>query len=124
MESRDRLANLGLFAAAAVAWILVGLVVMTRDPFQDPVAGYVGALLIGLAFALTTVPLFWLAVFGRHRRIAYQGDWIRAGRRGAWVGLIVAVAVILRLQGAFQLPILLFILAMVVVAEATLSAER
>lgn len=124
MESRDRLANLGLFAAAAVAWILVGLVVMTRDPYQDPVAGYVGALLMGLAVALTTVPLFWLVVFGRHRRIAYQGDWIRAGRRGAWVGLIIAVAVVLRLQGAFQLPILLFILAMVVVAEATLSAER
>lgn len=124
MESRDRLANLGLFAAAAVGWILVGLVVMTRDPYQDPVAGYVGALLMGLAVALTTVPLFWLVVFGRHRRIAYQGDWIRAGRRGAWVGLIIAVAVVLRLQGAFQLPILLFILAMVVVAEATLSAER
>lgn len=124
MESRDRLANLGLFAAAAAAWVMVGLVVVTRDPLLDPVAGYVGALLMGLAVGLTTVPLFWLVVFGRHRRIAYQGDWIRAGRRGAWVGLVVAVAVVLRLQEAFQLPILLFVLAMVVVAEATLSAER
>ena len=124
MEPRDRATNLALFGAAAVAWVLVGLVVTTRDPYQDAVAGYVGALLMGIALGLTTVPLFWLVVFGRHRRIAYQGDWIRAGRRGAWVGLVVAVAIVLRLQDAFQLPILLFILAMVVVAEATLSAER
>jgi hypothetical protein len=124
MEQRDRLMNLGVFGAAAVAWILVGIVVTTRDPYADPMAGYIGALLMGLALGLTTIPLFWLAVFGRHRGIAYQGDWIRAGRRGAWVGLVVAVAIVLRLQGVFQLPILLFILAMVVVAEATLSAER
>ena len=116
--------NLGVFGAAAVAWILVGIVVTTRDPYADPMAGYVGALLMGLAMGLTTIPLFWLAVFGRHRRIAYQGDWIRAGRRGAWVGLVIAVAIVLRLQGVFQLPVLLVILAMVVVAEATLSAER
>lgn len=124
MEPRDRATNLALFGAAAVAWVLVALVVTTRDPYQDAVAGYVGALLMGIALGLTTVPLFWLVVFGRHRRIAYQGDWVRAGRRGAWVGLVVAVAVVLRIQDAFQLPILLFILAMVVVAEATLSAER
>lgn len=124
MEPRDRATNLALFGAAAVAWVLVALVVSTRDPYHDAVAGYVGALLMGLALGLTTVPLFWLVVFGRHRRIAYQGDWIRAGRRGAWVGLVVAVAIVLRIQDAFQLPILLFILAMVVVAEATLSAER
>lgn len=124
MESRDRLTNLALFGLAAVVWVFVGLVVTTRDPFEDPVAGYVGALLMGLAIALTVAPLFWLAVFGRHRRIAYQGDWVRAGRRGAWAGLVVAVAIVLRLQGVFQLPILLFIIAMVAVAEATLSAER
>jgi hypothetical protein len=45
-------------------------------------------------------------------------------RRGAWVAVIVAVLVVLRLQGLFQLPIALFILAMVFVAEATLSVER
>jgi hypothetical protein len=31
---------------------------------------------------------------------------------------------VLRLQGALELPIALFILVLVVVAEATLSAER
>ena len=124
MESRDRLANLALFGAAGIVWILVGFVVTSRDPVVDPGAGFLGAALIGLAVALTTMPLFWLVVFARHRRIAYRGDWVRAIRRGAWVGIVVFVLVVLRLQGLFQLPVALFILAMVVVAEAALSAER
>jgi hypothetical protein len=124
MEPRDRLTNLGLFGAALVVWILVGLVVTTQDPVKDPSAGFLGAALMGLAVGLTMVPLFWLTAFGRHKRIASQGDWTRAARRGAWVGLIVTVLVVLRLQGALELPIALFMFALVVVAEATLSAER
>jgi hypothetical protein len=124
MEARDRLTNFGFFAAAAIAWILVAIVLTTRDPRIDTSAGSMGALLIGLAFGLTTVPIFWLVVFGRHRRIAYRGDWLRAARRGAWVAVVVAVFVVLRLLGAFQPPIALFILALVTVAEATLSVER
>ncbi len=124
MESRDRLTNLAFFAAAGVVWILVALVVTTRDPKLDPAAGFIGALLIGLAFGLTTIPLLWLAAFGRHRRIAYRGDWTRAIRRGAWVAIVVAILVILRVQGVLQPPIALFIVALVVLAEATLSVER
>jgi len=124
MESRDRLANLGFFAAAAVVWLLVGLVLTTRDPVVDPGAGLIGAALIGLAVGLTLVPLIWLTVFGRHRQIAYRGDWVRAIRRAAWVGIVVAVLIVLRLQGLLELPIALFIIALTVVAEATLSAER
>jgi hypothetical protein len=124
MDSRDRLANLGVFGAAALVWILVALVVTGRDPRLDPGAGFVGAMLMGLAVGLTTVPLFWLSVFARHRRIAYRGDWLRAARRGAWVAIVVAVLVVLRLQNLFQPQIALFILAMVFVAEATLSVER
>lgn len=124
MESRDRLTNLGIFAAAAVVWVLVGLVVTTRDPIADPVAGLIGAALIGLAVGLTLIPILWLVIFGRHRRIALQGDWSRAARRGGWVGLIVTIFIVLRLQGALELPIALFIVALASVAEATLSAER
>ena len=124
MESRDRLANLGFFAAAAVVWLLVGLVLTTRDPVIDPGAGFLGAGLIGLAVTLTLVPLAWLTVFGRHREIAYRGDWIRAIRRSAWVGIIVTILIVLRLQDLLVAPIALFILALAVVAEATLSAER
>jgi len=38
--------------------------------------------------------------------------------------LVVAVFVVLRIQGVLELPIALFIVALVGVAEATLSAER
>lgn len=124
MESRDRLANLGFFAAAAVVWLLVGLVLTTRDPVVDPGAGFIGAALIGLAVALTLVPLAWLTVFGRHRQIAYRGDWLRAIRRSAWVGIIVTALIVLRLQDLLELPIALFMIALALVAEATLSAER
>jgi hypothetical protein len=124
VETRDRLSNVGLLAAAAVAWVLVGILVTTRDPYADPSAGYEGALLIGLAMGLTCAPLAWLVIFARHRRIAYHGDWFRAMRRGAWIGLFCAVMVVLRLVDAFQLPILLFLGAIFLVAELTLSAER
>ena len=124
MEARDRLVNLAVLGAAAVVWVLVGLIVTTRDPVADPLAGFIGAALIGLAVALTLIPIAWLLVFARHRRIAYRGDWIRAARRGGWIGLIVAIFIVLRLQAALELPIALFILALAAVAEATLSAER
>jgi hypothetical protein len=124
MERNDRLANLGIFGAAAVTWILVVLVVTTRDPIIDPAAGFIGAALIGAAIGLTTIPVFWLIVFGRHRGISYRGDWMRAIRRGAWVGLVTTIFIVLRLQGALELPIALFILALVFVAEATLSVDR
>jgi hypothetical protein len=124
MEARDRLTNLAFFAAAGIVWILVGLVVTTRDPRIDPTAGSIGAVLMGLALGLSSVPLFWLTVFGRHRRIAYRGDWTRAIRRGGWVAIVAAVFVILRLQQVFQPPIALFILALVVLAETTLTVER
>ncbi len=124
MDARDRAANLGFLAAAGIAWILVGVVVTTLDPISDPSAGVIGALLIGSAVALTLTPLLWLTVFGRHRRIAYRGDWARAVRRSAWVGIVVAVMIVLRIQGLLELPIALFMIALVIVAEATLSADR
>jgi hypothetical protein len=124
MEPRDRIANLALLAAAAVGWAVVAVVLTTRDPYANAMAGYAGALLIGLAVGITAIPLCWLVVFARHRRIAYQGDWARAARRGGWIGLFVAVLVVLRLVDAFQLPIVLFLAATFIVAELVLSAER
>jgi hypothetical protein len=124
VEARDRLTNVSVLGAAAFVWLLVGLVVTTRDPLIDTSAGFLGAGLIGLAIGLTAIPLFWLSAFARHRRIAYRGDWVRAIRRGAWVAVVVALLVVLRLQNLFQLPIALFVVTMVFVAEATLSVER
>ena len=124
MEPRDRLGNLAILTAAGVVWLLALLVLATRDPVEDPSARVMGAALLGLAVALTAIPLAWLVVFARHRRIAYKGDWTRAIRRGAWAGLFVTVLVLLRLEGLLVLPIVLFMVALIVVAEMTLSAER
>jgi hypothetical protein len=124
MQIRDRFANLALLGLAVAAWVAVGVVVMTRDPFVDHTAGYTGAALMGIAVGLTFAPLAWLVVFARHRRIAYRGDWVRALRRGAWAGLLVAVIVVLRVVDAFGVPIVLFLAAIFVLAEITLSAER
>ena len=124
MEPRDRLTNLGLFGAALVVWILVGLVVTTQDPIKEPSAGFLGAALDGPGGRPDDDP----AVLAQRVR-SPQADRLPGRldarlRRGAWVGLIVTVLVVLRLQGALELPIALFMIALVVVAEATLSAER
>jgi O-antigen/teichoic acid export membrane protein len=124
MESRDRLANIGLFVAGSVVFGLALLVATTRDPAIDQSAGWIGAILLGLSFGLFGAMLFWLGVFARHRRIAYRGDWARAIRRGGWIFLVTALFVILRLNKVFSWEIGLFILALVAVAEATLSVER
>ena len=116
--------NVGLLGAAAIAWLAVAVVLLTLDPIAEPALGYLGALVIGIAVGLTCAPLFWLAVFGRHGRIAYRGDWARAARRGAWVGLIATVFVVLRLEQIFGFPIMFFVVALIVVAETTLSFER
>ena len=124
METRDRRINLAVFAVAVMTWIVVGAIVLTQDPVLVPTAGYVGAVAIGGAIGLTAIPLFWLVPFARRRRIALRGSWTRAVRRGTWTGLVVMLLIVLRLQDLFQLPIALFIAALVVVAETTMSAER
>jgi amino acid transporter len=123
MYARDRLTNLGLFGLAALAWSLTGLLFTTRFPDEVTVQ-LVGAGLLGLAVGLTTVPLFWLVVYGRHRRIAYRGDWLRAARRGALVAVVVALLVVLRSQDALSLPLALFIGIMVAFVEISLSVDR
>jgi hypothetical protein len=122
MEPRDRRRNLLLFGLAAASWVVVAVVASNLDPLGDPSAGLIGAFALGLAASLTAAPLFWLAGFVRQRRIAYRGDWVRAIRRGAWIGVLVAVFVVMRVNGLFQPQIGLFFIALALVAEITLSA--
>ena len=119
---RNRRTALALLGLAVIAWLVVFGVATTVDPFADPSAGFVGALALGVATGLTATPLLWLISFARHRRIAYRGDWVRAARRGAWVGILVAVFVVMRINGIFQPQIGLFLVALALVAEITLSA--
>lgn len=121
---RDRMANLGLFAAACVAWTAVAALFATRSPTGEPGVLLSGALLLGAAGGLTMAPLFWLAAFARKGRIAYRGDWIRALRRGALVGLVIALFVMLRGQEAFSPPIAIFVVVMAVFVELILTLQR
>jgi len=82
MDLRDRTGNYFFVLLAIAAWTVVFAVVTTTYPRENPTSGLVGAGAIGLACGVTAVPLFWLAAFARHRRIAFRGDWSRAIRRG------------------------------------------
>jgi hypothetical protein len=121
MGGQRRIA-VALLAAAAVAWVVVLVVGLTVDPLSSSSAAFVGAVALGVATGLTAAPLFWLVSFARHRRIAYRGDWLRAGRRGAWVGILVAIFVVMRANGILQPQIALFLVALALVAEVTLTA--
>jgi hypothetical protein len=124
LTPRDRRASVILIAAAVVGWLLVGWVFLNLDPRARPASELAGAATIGAAAGLTTIPLFWLASFARQRRIAYRGDWVRAVRRGAWVASLAGGLVLLRLEGLFQPPVALFLVALAAIAEVTLSARR
>ena len=124
MEVRDRRASVALFGLAVLAWVAVAGVLVTLDPRSDPAVRYGGATLIGAAAGLTAAPLFWLAGFARQGRISFRGDWARAARRAAWVGGVIGLIVLLRLEGLFQPQIALFVIALAVVAEVSLSARR
>ncbi len=117
----DRVANLALFAFAATAWVALGFLFVNHYPSEGPPALLAGALLLGGALALTLAPLFWLARFVRSNRIAYRGDWWRAARRAALTGLVVTLFVLMRGQGEFSVPLALFVVAMAVLVELTLS---
>lgn len=120
----DRVANLALFSFAATAWAALGFLVVNHYPSEGPPALLAGALLLGGALALTLAPLLWLASFVRSNRIAYRGDWWRAARRAGLAALVVMLFVLMRGQGAFSVPLALFVVAMAVLVELTLSLRR
>jgi hypothetical protein len=122
MDPRDRRRSLLLFAMAAAAWVAFGAVIIFVDPLSSSMAGLGGAAALAIAGGLTTAPMFWLISFARHGQIAFRGDWTRALRRGAWVGALLGVFVVMRVNGIFQPQIGLFLLALALVAEVTLTA--
>ena len=121
MNRADRLANLALIVFAVTAWAAVAFLFAYQAPDEGATPLLAGALLLGAAVALTLAPVLWLFGFVRHNRIAYRGDWWRALRRGVLAGLVVALYVFMRGQGLYSLPLMLFIVAMAVLIELTLS---
>jgi hypothetical protein len=124
VNSRDRQVNAGLLIGAALAWATLAWVLVSLNPEGNPPVLLGGALLMGGAVALTVVPLLWLGGFARNRGIAYRGDWWIAARRGLLAGFVVTLFVVLRGEGQLSLPLALFVIAMAVLAEVTLSLRR
>jgi hypothetical protein len=120
----DRMANVGVFALAVAAWVLVAVVVIDFDPRTNATVLLAGALLIGTALGLTLLPLLWLVGFAAQGRVALRGDWWRALRRGATIGFIVALFVVLQGEHALNLPLALFVAAMALLVELTLTLRR
>ena len=109
---------------AAAAWATVGYILTSLDPRSDTNVVIGGALALGIAATLTVTPVLWIFGFVRNRHIAFHGDWLRAARRATLVGLVIVLLVVLRAQGALSLPIGLFVIAMPVLVEITLSVRR
>jgi hypothetical protein len=114
--TRLAVAGLGLLALLSGAALL--LFANSACPVDTaahpcPGAGANRLVVIGLA-ALTSgllvTPFAFLAEFVLRRRIVYRGAWGRAARRGALVGVIVAVLAGLRLGGALSVPTVMFVI--------------
>ena len=121
MKGNDRLVCVALFGLAAAAWAAFAYVVFTFYPTESAEGLLAGAVLLGASIAFTLAPVLWLASFALGRRIAYRGAWWRAGRRAALTGLIATMFVLMRGQGSFSVPLALFVVAMAVLVELTLS---
>jgi hypothetical protein len=117
----DRIVNLGSFVGAIAAWAALAYLFLNFYPTGSAAALLAGALLLGAAIGLTLAPLFWLGTFVRANRIAYRGSWWRAARRGGLCGLVAALLVLMRGQDVFSVPLAIFIVAMAVLVELTLS---
>lgn len=73
--------------------------------------------LAALAVTLTITPFAFLGEFVVRRRIAYRGAWFRATRRGVVCGGVVAALAALRIGGALNVPVVIFVVLLGVLVE-------
>jgi hypothetical protein len=121
--ARDRIGNVLLLAAGVVAWGAVAWLFTNHSPVGDSEVEMAGAVLLGLAVGVTSVPVYWVAAFLARRGIAHRGDWFRAVRRGFLTSLVVTLLVVLRALDAFSLPLAAFVIVMAGLVELSLSAR-
>ncbi len=84
---------------------------------QAPRTLVVGVGLAATSAALLVTPFAFLGEVMARRRIVYRGAWNRAGRRGVLLGLVLAALAGLRLGGALNVPITIFVIVLAVVVE-------
>lgn len=122
---RHRIAVATLVLLAALAAILLVTVATQLCPGVLPgqpcdTAALNRAVVVGLAAVTATLivaPFAFLSELLARRRIVYRGAWWRAARRGVLVGLVVAALAGLRLGGALNPPVAIFVVAVALGVE-------
>jgi MFS family permease len=77
----------------------------------------VGIALAAAAVGLLVAPFAFLGEVVARRRIVYRGAWGRAARRGVLAGLVVATLAGLRLGGALNVAVAIFVLLLAAAVE-------
>ena len=129
MSGRHRILVAGLLLLAILAFVVLVAFAGSACPVESPqqpcaAATANRAVVIGLASVgagLLVAPFAFLAEFLARRRIVYRGAWLRAGRRGALTGLVVATLAGLRLGGALSVPVAMFVIILAVIIEWLLA---
>ena len=129
VSGRHRVAVAGLLLLAALALVTLVAFAGSACPVETaeqpcPAAAANRAVVIGLtsaATALLVAPFAFLSEVLARRRIVYRGAWLRAGRRGALSGLVVATLAGLRLGGAISVPVVIFVVILAVIVEWLLA---
>ena len=125
MSGRHRVIVAGLILLAVLAAMLLVAfasvacpVETARQPCPEAPRNLVVAVVLGAVSAgLLVTPFAFLGEVITRRRIVYRGAWGRAARRGALVALALAALAGLRLGGALNVPIAIFVVILAVVAE-------
>jgi hypothetical protein len=125
MSGRHRLAVAALILLGLLAGILLVAFAGNACPAateSQPCPDATRNLLIGIGLAAATLglvvtPFAFMGEVVARRRIVYRGAWGRAARRGILAGLVVVALAGLRLGGALNVPIGLFVLILAGVIE-------
>ena len=121
VSARDRTTSLVLVVAAVISWLVVVIVFTNLSPIGNAGVQLLGALSLGAAVGFTAWPILWSAAgpVGQSR-----GGLGAAGRRGALIGLVVTILVVLRALDAVALPVLLFVIITAVLIEVTFTLRH
>jgi hypothetical protein len=118
VSASERTITLFLVAAAIAAWFVVAFVLAFLSPEDNAAVQLGGAVVFGLAVALTLWPLLWSATRAR------PGSLTTAARRSILAGSVVSILVVLRAIDAVNTVLVVFVVVGVVVIEVTVTLRR
>lgn len=118
VSASERTVTILLVAGAIAAWFAVAVVLAFVSPEDDAAAQLAGALVFGVAAALTLWPLLWSAARAR------PGSLLTAGRRSILAGSVVSILVVLRAIDAVSTIMLIFVVVGAIVIEVAVTLRR